>query len=297
LKLFDLHCDTISRSINENKSIFDGDLHVNFKKLEKFEEYVGCFAIWIPDLFCGKRAWRLFEKSIYKLNSEIKRYISFENEIKRIKIITTIEGGTVIGRDLSKILVLKSKGVKMLGLTWNGKCDIGDGSGVENAKGITEFGVNVVKELEKNNIIIDISHASDKLFYDICELATKPFVATHSNSRNVCYHRRNLLDEQFLAIRQRNGIVGVNFCVNFLNSSGNASIVDIFNHIEKFLSLSGENHVCLGSDFDGTTVPKEINDVSKVDELYEFLLKKNYSENLVKKIFFDNANNFFDGFA
>ncbi|MDR1364188.1 MAG: membrane dipeptidase [Oscillospiraceae bacterium] len=294
MKLFDLHCDTIFRAIKENKDINNGDLCVNFEKIKKFEEYIGCFAIWIPDSIRKDDAFNLFNELIDRLNLEINKHLKF---CKNIKIIISVEGGAVLGGDLSKIKILKSKGVKILTLTWNGKCEIGDGIGVKNSKGLTDFGIQVIKELEKNNIIIDLSHASKKLFYDVCELATKPFIATHSNSKSVCLHKRNLLDDQFMLIKQKNGIVGINFCNDFLSNSGNANIEDVFEHIEKFLSFSGKDNICIGSDFDGADTLKEISNVSEIGKLYEFLLKKNYSENLVNKIFFNNAKRFFDNFS
>jgi membrane dipeptidase len=290
MKLFDLHCDTIYRSVVENKSILNGNLCVTVKKLKKIDEYTGCFAAWIPDNIRGDDAYDLFNKINLEFVNIKKKY--FNSSLSK-KIFLTVESGAVLGGDLTKIKDLAEKGVRILTLTWNGECEIGDGANVENPKGLTEFGAKAVKELERNNIIIDISHASEKLFYDLCEIAEKPFIATHSNSKKICGHQRNLTDDQFKIICKNGGLTGINFCNDFLKISGNAGIEDIFRHIENFLSLSGENIVCIGSDFDGADVLEEIKDVSETEKLYNFLLRKNYSEKLVKKIFFDNAYNFF----
>ena len=176
-------------------------------------------------------------------------------------------------------------------LTWNGTCEIGDGVGVENSKGLSKFGSLVIKEMEKYGIIVDISHASEKLFYDISQTASKPFIATHSNSKCICPHRRNLTDEQFKVIKSFGGIVGITFAKDFL-SQKDAGVTDIIKHIEYFLSLSGENTLSIGSDFDGTDMPKGINDIESVYDLYEQMLRLNYNESLLDKIFYKNAYDF-----
>ncbi|MDR2073860.1 MAG: membrane dipeptidase [Oscillospiraceae bacterium] len=285
MRFFDLHCDTVHRAIKEKVSLYDEMLCASFKKTEYFSEYIGCFAVWIPDELRGPNAWYFFEKSYEKLNREKRNF--------KHKAILTVEGGAVLGGELKNIKKLKEFGVKILTLTWNGRCEIGDGVGVDGSKGLTDFGASAIKELQENEIFIDISHASEPLFEDVCQIASKPFMSTHSNSKSVCKHRRNLTDKQFEAIRNVNGVVGVTFCNDFLKISKGADIEDVFSHIEYFLSLSGEDTVCIGSDFDGAEVPERLKDISKVYKLYEFMLKKNYSEQMVDKIFFSNAYNFF----
>ena len=146
--------------------------------------------------------------------------------------------------------------------------------------------------MNKLNITIDLSHASDKLFYDVINLSNKPVIATHSNSRVVCSNKRNITDDQFKAIKDKNGIVGINFCKYFLNSNKNATLSDILKHIEHFLSIGGQKNLCIGSDFDGTDLPDGISDIASMENLYEHLLKNNYNENIIKDIFFNNAYNF-----
>jgi membrane dipeptidase len=185
----------------------------------------------------------------------------------------------------------------MLTLTWNGTNEIGDGSGVDNPKGLTEFGKNVISEMEKNNIIIDISHASDKLFYDVAELTTKPFVASHSNSRFITPHKRNLTDDQIKIIIERKGLFGLNFHNKFLSQNYKKSCMfDILKHTEHFLSLGGENCISFGTDFDGCDLPNDINSSQSMNNIYEMFLKHNYKESLIKKIFYENALIFFENF-
>jgi len=179
-------------------------------------------------------------------------------------------------------------------LTWNSSCEIGDGADAKSPKGLTNFGKEVIAEMERQNIAIDISHASDALFYDVASLTAKPFLATHSNSRTLCGHRRNLTDEPFQVIRDRGGLVGINFVPEFLNESGIADLQDVLKHVEHFLALGGERCLAVGSDFDGIgTLPSGITGVESIENLAEEMLRHNYSENLVHSILFDNAYHFF----
>ncbi len=287
MNFFDLHCDTLSCSYNKNQSLLNGDLHVNFKKVSKFEKYCSCFAIWIDDIFNENESFKIFN-NIYNYFEKNKKYINNNTDI-----ILSLEGTKAIGNDLSRIKYFKNKGIKIITLTWNGKYRIGDGCYVENSQGLSSFGKNAVKEIQKNGIIVDISHASEKLFYDVCEISSSPIIATHSNSRYIFNHVRNLSDNQFEIIVKNKGLVGVNFCDKFL-SDRNPTLDDVFRHIDHFLSLSGENSICIGTDFDGCNPIEDLNDITKVDILYNYLLKKNYSESLVNKLFFYNAYKFFN---
>ncbi|MBR0423113.1 MAG: membrane dipeptidase [Clostridia bacterium] len=298
MKFFDLHCDTLYRAYNENKSIYkNNDFHISYEKSKRFKKYVQCFAAWIPDEYRGVNALNLFDGCIDKLQDEkkeskfniIKTFDDFDGE--RCAVVT-VEGGAVLGGDIQKVRYLSENNVKIMTLTWNGRCEIGDGCGEINSQGITEFGKQVVKEMESYGIIIDVSHASEKLFFDVANIAKKPFIATHSNSYSVCPHKRNLTDSQFLEIKNGEGIVGITFCSEFLNSNKNAGLDDILKHAEHFWGLGGEDVTCIGSDFDGAEVPPEINSLEKVENLYEYFLKKNYKESLVQKLFFENAYEF-----
>ena len=184
----------------------------------------------------------------------------------------------------------------MVTLTWNDENCIGAGADVPQ-KGLTDFGIQCVKEFEKRDIVIDISHASDKTFYDVLSNTEMPIVASHSNSRTICSHRRNLTDEQFKEIIRRKGIVGLNFHKDFLNNDRNeASMHDILKHTEHFLSLGGEDVLCIGSDFDGADPICELSSTTKIPFLYESYLKIGYNEQLVQKIMYYNAYNFFSRF-
>lgn len=300
MRFFDLHCDTLYESLKTKSRLKDSNLHVSIDKGKNYDAWIQCFAVWIPDDHRGDKAYQLFKDAVEELNySEINQYIR-GNDLKELLdsdkgsgAVLTVEGGGVLAGDISKLYDLKKHGVKAITLTWNGSCEIGDGIGVMEPVGLTEFGKTCVQEMEKLDIFVDVSHASEKLFYDVVEISKKPIIATHSNSKNICSHRRNLSNEQFSLIKSSGGIVGVTFCDEFLKDGGNADFSDVLKHIDHFLSLDGENHIAIGSDFDGADILKSLNGIEDVGNLYEFILKHNYKETLVDKIFFKNAYDFF----
>lgn len=303
MRLFDLHCDTLYRANFENGSLFDNTFHISFNRTDGIEPYIQCMAVWIPDEFRNKNAIQLFENCRQKLNNQLRdtdiRIIHSKDDIQAIEIakgkgvILTVEGGAALGGNLNNVDYFAECGVKMMTLTWNGSCEIGDGIGVENAKGLTEFGKTVVEKMEQNGIIIDISHASIPLFYDVVELAKKPICASHSNSKSICSNKRNLTDEQFSIIKESGGIVGLNLSRGFLrDDEDSACMIDVLKHAEHFLSLGGEKTLAIGTDFDGTDIPIDMTGIESMNMLYEIFLKHNYNESLVEDIFFNNARNF-----
>lgn len=142
-------------------------------------------------------------------------------------------------------------------------------------------------------MIVDISHASMKIFHDIEEISTRPFVASHSNAKEICDHKRNLTRDQIRSIVHRGGLIGVNFAKIFLNSIKNPNIYDIIRHVEEILGLGGRESVCFGSDFDGTDMSGGITGIESISALREAFLHKNFNEDLVNDIFWGNANRFF----
>lgn len=305
MNFFDLHCDTLTKAFQENKELYENDLHISLKRARKYDNYIECFAVWIPDEIRGDAAMNLFNRAYKKLVLEQKSNANnflickdandIENFLKsknKCGAILTVEGGAVLGGKLENIKYLREKGVRIMTLTWNGTCEIGDGVGVPNAQGLSKFGRKAIKEMEKYGIVVDVSHASQKLFYDVCEVSEKPFIATHSNSKKICNHMRNLTDDQFKIISERGGIVGINFCKDFLSDKKSPNLDDIIKHTEHFLELGGENAIALGSDFDGCDVPDEIAGIEYTENLYEYFLKKNYNQNIIDKVFFGNAYNF-----
>jgi membrane dipeptidase len=304
MAFFDLHCDTLYEALQHRCSLDENTLQLSLRRGITLHPWCQCFAVWIPDTLHGGEAFQLFERAQRKLQEQVERFpgciqlCRSSGDLKRAQnarkcaAIFTVEGGAVLGGKLDNIQRLQKAGVRMLTLTWNGSCEIGDGAMVKNGGGLTQFGRLALSELERQKIVVDISHACDRLFDDVLERATRPLVASHSNARSVCDHPRNLTDEQFLAIRRSNGLVGLNFHAPFLKKDGEACIEDLLRHAEHFLSLGGENILGIGSDFDGSKMPQGITGIESIANLYECFLR-HYPEKTVRSIFFENAYRFF----
>ena len=182
-------------------------------------------------------------------------------------------------------------GVAMMTLTWNGANAVG--SGHDTAGGLTRFGRDVVAAMEGLRMVVDVSHLNDRGFSDLLDVASRPFVASHSNARSVCGHRRNLTDAQARAIFEGGGLVGLNFCRDFLREDGSdPSPDDVLRHVDRLLELGGERGLALGSDYDGTDVPSWLDGCQRVGALRE-LIARTFGDELAERVFFQNAHDFF----
>lgn len=285
MRFFDLHCDTVLEIVRQNKSFYNNSLHIDLNKIQKIDEYIQFMAFFIPNNSDKETIMEYFEKGSRLIN---------ELDNKKVKFIASIENSTALMNNVENLELYKKYNIKMASLTWNKDNELGSGTYGTNF-GITEFGKKVLAEFDKNNITIDVSHASEKLFWDICENTESSIVASHSNSFSVCQNERNLKDEQIKEIVKRKGLIGLNFHRNFLNNDfEKASVKDILIHAEEFLSQGCENVLAVGSDFDGADMPKGIKDISSIPSLFEEFLNIGYSEELVDKIFYKNAKDYFN---
>ena len=307
MRYFDLHCDTIYESLAKACDISNPVFHITPKKSKYLSPYIQCFAICVPEEITGENATKMFKSAYKRLLQQCKKFditvIKSFSDIERVTenggkgAIFTVENASVLAGNIDNVTLFKDFDVKFVTLTWNGRNELGDGAMVSHSNGITPFGIKVIRELEKHNITIDVSHASDRLFYDVVSNSSKPIVATHSNSRAITNLKRNLTDEQFEIIKNRKGIVGINLHKYFLNNNpDDASMTDILKHTEHFLALGGENSLSFGADFDGCELPDDIKGIDSVGQIYEMFLKHNYSEKLIDKIFYENAYKFCENF-
>ncbi len=219
----------------------------------------------------------------------------------------TIEEGATTNCNLHFLRNLYRLGVRMITLTWNFDNGIGhpnfkakkpDGtpdSTIPNDEGLTEFGIEMVQEMERLGIIIDVSHLSDGGFWDVMKYTTKPFVASHSNARGQCNHVRNMTDEMILALAKRGGVMGINYAADFLevapdDKEGFMSTVDnMVKHIQYIKNLAGIDVIGLGSDFDGISQNLEMKDCSMLGMLADRLRENGFTEEEIEKIFYKNV--------
>lgn len=284
MRVFDLHCDTVYRAAIEKSSLSNENYEINIEKAMTIERYEQLAAIWIPDEYRGEKAVELFHKCL-------KVYYRDRLFTDTHRMYLSVEGGAVLGGDIDNLSLLTQNGVKALTLTWNGENELGGGA--YSKAGLTSFGREVVKKLEDNHIAADVSHANAETFYDVLRVAKKPLVATHSNAKSVADSPRNLTDDQFKEIVQTGGVVGLTYHNAFLNADPqSASIHDLLYHADRFLSLGGEDHICLGSDFDGGELPRDFRGLQDVC-LVEEMLTNAFSKEICEKIFYKNADKFF----
>lgn len=305
MKLIDLHCDTIEECWKQNKALYSNDLHLSLERGREFQPWAQFFAVWIPDNYRGQSAADLFDRVYERFLSELEqnrdRIVHCRNgrdfdaaeRQRKIGAFLTLEGGAALMGQLEQIKRMADLGVTAITLTWNDSNEIGDGAMVKNPAGLTEFGKQAVREMERQGVLIDISHASEPLFWSVVEHTEKPFLATHSNSKQVTDHPRNLTDEQFLTVCRRGGLVGLNLCTAFLRVPGVADMDDMVRHADHFLALGGEKNLALGSDFDGISeLPDGMTGVESIEALAEYFLRRNYPASLIDGIFYENARNF-----
>ncbi|MEG0571397.1 MAG: membrane dipeptidase, partial [Oscillospiraceae bacterium] len=278
---FDLHCDTAFEMFKNKQGFLNNGLCVDLAKLTNLNQKIQTFAFWIDDIYSNDNAFSHFcEQYNYflyklKLNSDYIKLYDKTFEENKLNAILSVENGRVLQGDIKKIATLKKMGISFLSLVWNGENEIG--SGMLGSGSLTDFGKQAVRELENTNIIVDVSHLNERGFYDVCEIATKPLIASHSNSAAVHDHPRNLSDEQLNYIINNHGLCGINFYPLFVNGKSDCEFSDLTRHVEHILSLGGENILALGSDFDGALMPKSLNCVSGLEKYRDYMLKY-YSE-------------------
>lgn len=308
MKFIDLHCDTASRIFYEKLNLYENICKVDLKKLKKGNCLGQVFAIFVNKQL-NPNTYDEFEKIYNNFIKEIKlnsKYITIvknidelnkaENENK-IGAILSIEEGEVIQGSIERLHEVYDKGIRIFTITWNYKNKLGypNYQFEYKDKGLTDVGRNIIYECESLGILPDASHLSDKGFYDLIEICSKPFIASHSNSRSITNHPRNLTDDMIKALGNKGGIMGLNFCSKFLDGSENgvASLESIAAHARHIKNVGGIDVLCIGSDFDGIVNEVEITDASKFDKLYNTLEKNGFTESEIEKVFYSNVKRVF----
>ena len=304
MKIIDLHCDALMK-ISDSKGQLNysdaTELETNKARLQKGEVMVQCFAIFIrPDMKADEK----FQAALDQINYFYSEVLAKNPEMKQIKewgdfttlkpgeigAMLTLEGVDAIGNDLDKLSLLYHLGVRSVGLTWNNANLAADGAGEPRGAGLTLFGKEIVRFNNEHRVLTDVSHLSEKGFWDVMDLAHYP-IASHSNARALCNHPRNLYDEQAKAMFAKGGMIHVVYCPPFVKEDGKATISHLISHIDHFCGLGGVHYVGFGSDFDGiATHIKGLEDASKYQNLINELLKY-YSEEEVKGFAYQNFLN------
>lgn len=311
-RIFDLHCDTISEIYKSKESLLSNTKAVSIDKFSCFDKKAQVFAIWSDNQKSEDEAFVSFQHSATLFRSETEQnkdliaLCTTREELEeaqnqgKLSAILSVEDAKLLSGDLSRLERLYEFGVRILTLGWKGhSCVCGS---YDTDDGLTDFGFEVLRECENLGIIVDVSHLSEKSFWDVAGKAQKPFIASHSNSHILCGHRRNLTDIQLRTIVSAGGICGINLVGKHLakrlpeleeKTLDPAEVLEaVCSHIEHFSSIAPEN-ICLGLDLDGTEPLSGLESVDKTPILFEALTNRGMDEEKAENIFYNNAYNFF----
>lgn len=316
MKYMDMHCDTLykhmMRDYKDNLYKCDKD-SIDFDRMKKGNNICQFFAMFTTEggdpIFKDydfKRADSEVEsmsdflfKNIRENSDIISLAKNYEDILKnesenKMSAILTIEGGHMIDNSLEKIKKYYDLGVRLITLTWNFENSLGYPNSKnfdDNKKGLKKFGKEAIEYMKDLGIVVDVSHLSDGGFYDTADILKSPFVASHSNARNLTNHSRNLTDDMIKTLANNGGVSGINFASSFLNDrdDGYSSIDDIVKHLDYMKDKGGEDFVAIGTDFDGIESSLEIDSPDKIYLLEDSLLKAGWNYNQIEKLFYKNT--------
>lgn len=298
MKIIDMHCDTISALLDSGDGLRKNTMHIDISRMREYDAYVQFFAAFTAPEYrkSGKRrCFDIIDKFKCEMQNDdivfCKSSADMDNAVSQNKVsaFLSVEGADFV-HSTEDVYELYDMGVRCMTLTWNYSNALASGVLDNNADyGLTPLGREVVRTMNRLGIIVDVSHLSDRAFFDVADVCEKPFIASHSDLRSVCDNPRNLTEEQFKIICKSGGGVGVNLYPPFLNPSGTADTDDIIRHIDRFLQLGGENHIGLGCDFDGVDcLPVKINSCADLKGEFFENLKHHIDKTVISKLFYAN---------
>ncbi len=327
MKVVDMHCDTISELYGRRgTSILKNSLHIDLEKMEKGDYLLQNFALFVH---LGREE-RPFEHAMkladtfytqMEANSDrigiVRSFADIEANRRagRMSAMLTLEEGGICQGELSCLRNLYRMGARMMTLTWNFPNELGfpnrqpDEEEILRARaesrpprfqpdtenGLTETGIEFVREMERIGMIIDISHLNDAGIRDVFRYTKKPFVASHSNARALASHPRNLTDEMIRGLSERGGVAGINYCSAFLRDPENgeeckfAACRDIVAHMKHFKRIGGIGCIGLGSDFDGISNAVEMGDCSGMELLADEMAREGFTTGEIEAVFYGNV--------
>lgn len=310
----DTHCDTpmfFPQGIHFDQR--DPRILVDMHKMAEGHQDAVIMAAYLPqpklgETFSSKVAFKvdgplqyadlIFDK-IEEIVNANNRYLSiartpsdlYEDKRKgRRSIMLGIENGLALNHDISNVRYFARRGVVYITLCHNGDNDICDSArGCNTHGGVSRFGEQVIKEMNRCGIMVDLSHAGEKSFYDALSISSKPIVCSHSNCKALCDVPRNLTDDQLRALAKHGGVAHITLYHGFLrNDSQEATVMDAIAHLEHAISVMGIEHVGLGTDFDGDGGIRGLADSSELINFTLHLLRRRYSERDIARIWGGN---------
>ena len=211
----------------------------------------------------------------------------------KIAAVITVEGGEPLEGKIESLRTIYRLGARSLTLTHFPRNELGDGSGADSGSHLTEFGKEVVEEMNRLGMIVDISHLNETGFWDVMDLSKDPVLATHSNCKALCSHHRNLKDDQIKAMAEKGGVINLSFCAGFIKDGvgfddpealKKVTILDWLDHLDHAVELVGTDHVGIGSDLDGGCGFPGLDDITRFPDLTQGMVSRGYSNPDIVKI-------------
>ena len=328
MKIADMHCDTISEIWESKKTdspqqLSRNNLHMDIQKMRQAGDLIQNFAMYVdlkkgldPFLYV-QELMDVFYDEMEKNKNDIRviktydEILENEKDGKMSALMTIEEGGCCKGQ-IAHLEKLYQLGARVMTLTWNYPNELaspnlfleeapevlGAEAGTQKgfpmfdgSKGLTEKGFLFIERMQELGMIVDVSHLSDRGFWDIVRNTKKPFVASHSNARALCGHARNLTDDMIRAIADRGGVIGLNYYGCFLNETNDShsTVSRMAAHARHMINVGGHECLGLGSDFDGIGGELDIQDCSQVHKLAEELERQHFSREVIDDILYRNV--------
>lgn len=313
MQLIDMHCDTFYRmkECTTRQNIIKNQLHVDLEKLKSAHSLIQCFALYSDIEACenkGTDPWTYMLELYSLIRDEIDNASSLIEVVTsvaqakavhgkgKLAAMLTVEDGGIIYEDMKRLETLYKMGIRMLSLTWDYSNSLGHPNLPETTHlGLTKFGQDVVERMNELGMIIDVSHLSDKGFWEVIDVSRFPIVASHSNARSVMGHRRNLSDAMLRALGENGGVAGLNFCPYFVaDKNRHLYINDLVQHVHHMINYGGVDCAAIGTDFDGMNGTLEIKHIGEMEKLYLALKESGLSAEAVDKVFYKNAQRVFE---
>ena len=312
MKFIDLHCDTLSKVMEHP---LPGVLERNSRAVDfTGMEEAGCllqvFASFLnlggyPEAEREELAWQdalamnhLFREEAARAG-RIVTVTSADSLVRaeekgRLCALLSIEEGGILNQERERLNVLHERGVRLITLTWNYENCIGYPNIIPKyrQKGLKPFGLDVVSRMEELGMIIDVSHLSDGGFEDVFSHSKRPFIASHSNAREILNHPRNLTDEMIRKIAEKGGVIGLNFGGEFLQKTGRSTVEAMLPHIRHIQNVGGHEVLAIGTDFDGVEEDMEIRGCQDMPYLIQALERHGLSASEIGGICYENAEKF-----
>ena len=305
--ILDSHCDTpmfFTDNSRENIAMFgtrSDKVLVNLPKMTEGRLDACVMVAYLPQGERTPEGLKAATEKAHHLLTQMDEIVQANNarvgfaetasDILRLKaqgkkaILRGIENGYAIGKDLGQLEEFKHRGIVYMTLCHNGDNDICDSArGNAEHGGLSDFGREVVQEMNRLGILVDMSHASEKSFYDALEVSKVPIVCSHSSARALCDHPRNLTDDQMRALAKADGVAQTTVYGGFLRIDGQATIIDAVEHLCHAAKIMGVEHVGLGTDFDGDGGVPGLADASEIINFTRHLLRRQFSEQDIRLI-------------